>query len=408
MNAAAAVRTRDIRIMSMVGIAHWFSHFYQLVLPPLFVLIGADLGISYTRLGLLVGVFYVTSGILQTPAGFLVDRFGAARMLLGGLALLAAATFGLGFAPTYETILVLTFLGGIGNSVFHPADYAILSGTVSDQRMGRAFSIHSVGGHLGYAAAPAAMIALGSILGWRGALIAAGLAGVIPILIMYMYLETKEQADDEAKQQSSDFTFASGAKLLLQGPMLFMFVFFVLFSMSLIGLQSFTPTALVKLRDVPLAMANVALAGFLAGAPVGIIAGGIIADKIKRHSAMATGSIIISAATILGFALLQPPVGGLVLTLFFAGFWFGLALPSRDLVVRSVAPPGATGKVFGFVYSGLDVGAAISPVLFGWFVDIGHPLWIFLFAPAFMVMSAGVILMSERQGRRAGRGSAPG
>ena len=123
---------------------------------------------------------------------------------------------------------------------------------------------------------------------------------------------------------------------------------------------------------------------------------------------MATGSIIISAATILGFALLQPPVGGLVLTLFFAGFWFGLALPSRDLVVRSVAPPGATGKVFGFVYSGLDVGAAISPVLFGWFVDIGHPLWIFLFAPAFMVMSAGVILMSERQGRRAGRGSAPG
>ena len=237
---------------------------------------------------------------------------------------------------------------------------------------------------------------------------AVGIAGLVPILVMYLYLDFEDQTGNEAEGQQPASTVAGGMKLLLRVPMMLLFLFFVLFSMSLIGLQSFTPTALVKLRDVPLAIANIALAGFLIGAPLGIIAGGIIADKIRRHSAMATGGIIISAATVLGFALLDPPVDWLVMILFLAGFWFGIALPSRDLVVRSITPPGASGKVFGFVYSGLDVGAAISPVLFGWLVDIGHPLWIFLFAPAFMVMSAGVIVVCERLGLPTGRGSAPG
>ncbi len=400
MDEATVVRTRDFKIMGTVGVAHWFSHFYQLALPPLFLLIRAETGISYTRLGLLIGMFYLTSGLLQTPAGFMVDRYGARRMLLGGLVLLAAATTAVGMAPTYELMLALIVLGGIGNSVFHPADYAILSATVSEQRMGRAFSIHSVGGHLGYAAAPAAMIALGSLLGWRGAVVAAGLIGIIPVLILAIYGDMRDAVDRGAEDTSQSATINEGVRLLLRPPMLLLLLFFILFSMALIGLQSFTPTALVALRGIPLAMANVALAGFLAGSPLGIIAGGIIADRIKHHSAMATGGIILSAATILGFALLEPPVAGLVLTMFFAGFWFGIALPSRDLVVRSITPPGASGKVFGFVYSGLDAGAAISPVLFGWFVDMGHPLWIFLFTPAFMVMSAGVIVASERLGRR--------
>ncbi len=384
----------------MVSVAHWFSHFYQLALPPLFPLIRAETGISYTGLGVLMGVFYVTSGLCQTPAGFLVDRFGARTVLLGGLAMLAAAILIYSVAPSYEVMVVLAFIGGLGNSVFHPADYAVMSATVSTARMGRAFSVHNLGGLLGYAAAPAVMIALGTILGWRGALGVAGLAGAVPVAVMLMRMETPSATGAAGAQGDATNSLAAGVKLLMQAPMVLLFVFFALMAMALIGLQSFTPTALITLRDMPLATANLALAGFLTGAPAGIIAGGIIADRIVRHDALATGCFVLSAAMILGIGLLQPAVPGLVVTFFLAGFWFGLALPSRDLVVRSIAPPGASGKVFGFVYSGLDTGAAISPVLFGWFVDIGHALWIFLFAPAFLVLSAVVIVVSERVARR--------
>ncbi len=389
--------------MGIVGMAHWFSHFYQLALPPLFPLIRAETGISYTSLGLLMGVFYATSGVFQTPAGFLVDRIGARPVLLGGLVLLATATMGYSFAPSFEVMVALAFLGGLGNSVFHPADYAMLSATVSDQRMGRAFSVHSLGGHLGFAAAPAAMIALGAVFGWRGAVFAAGLVVIVPALVMMFQTEAPPPADTAASEDGLGASLAAGAKLLFRAPMVLLFVFFTLMAMALIGLQSFTPTALVTLRDMPLATANLALAGFLIGSPTGILTGGIIADRIRRHDAMATGCFVICAALILAVGLLQPPIAVLAAIFFFAGFWFGLALPSRDLVVRSITPPGASGKVFGFVYSGLDTGSAISPVLFGWFIDIGHALWIFLFAPAFLMLSAGVILVSGLTARRTAR-----
>lgn len=402
MDAALAARKRDIETIGIVGVAHWFSHFYQLALPPLFPLIRAETGISYTHLGLLMGVFYVTSGLCQTPAGFLVDRVGARTVLLGGLALLAAAILMYSVAPSYQVMVVLAFIGGLGNSVFHPADYAIMSATVSTSRMGRAFSVHSLGGHLGFAAAPAAMIALGTILGWRGALAVAGLAGAVPVavLLMRMRMEPAFAAAAAGVQADGASGLAAGVKILMQAPMVLLFAFFVLMAMALIGLQSFTPTALITLRDMPLATANLALAGFLTGAPAGIIAGGIIADRIVRHDAMATAGLVLCAAMILGIGLMQPAVPGLVVAFFMAGFWFGLALPSRDLLVRSITPPGASGKVFGFVYSGLDTGSAMSPVLFGWFVDTGHALWIFLFAPAFLALSAAVIVVAERVARR--------
>ncbi len=382
----------------MMGLVHGFSHFYQLVLPPLFPLIQAETGISYTRLGLLMGVFYVTSGLLQTPSGFLVDRFGARVMLRGGLTLLASAIFMFGFAQSYETMVVLAIMGGAGNAVFHPADYAFMTGNVSDRRMGRAYSVHSVGGHLGYAAAPTAMLWLGTVLGWHGALIATGLAGIVPVLLLQMRIEAGPAGGTAEKPApaSADEGVATGMRLLLQPAMLMLFCFFILFAMSLIGLQSFTPTALIVLRDVSFSTANLALAGFLLGSPLGILAGGVIADRIRRHSAMACGGITLSALAVLAIGVLEPPVAVLAAIFFVSGFCFGSALPSRDMVVRSVTPPGSSGKVFGFVYSGLDIGAAVSPVLFGWFVDIGHPSWIFLFAPVFLIMSVAVIVLSER------------
>lgn len=385
----------------MMGLVHGFSHFYQLVLPPLFPLIQAETGISYTRLGLLMGVFYVTSGLLQTPSGFLVDRFGARVMLRGGLTLLASAIFLFGFAQSYETMVVLAIIGGAGNAVFHPADYAFMTANVSDRRMGRAYSVHSVGGHLGYAAAPTAMLWLGTVLGWHGALIAAGLAGIVPVLLLQMRIEAGPAGEIDGKAEKptpadADEGVAAGLKILLHPTMVMLFAFFVLFAMSLIGLQSFTPTALIVLRDVSLSTATLALAGFLLGSPLGILAGGVIADRIRRHNAMAAGGITLSALAVLAIGVLEPPVAMLAPIFFISGFCFGSALPSRDMVVRSVTPKGSSGKVFGFVYSGLDVGAAASPVLFGWFLDIGHPSWIFLFAPVFLILSVAIILLTER------------
>ena len=385
----------------MVGVAHLSSHFYQLALPPLFPLIRAETGISYTALGLLMGVFYTASGIFQTPAGFLVDRIGARTMLIGGLAVLAGAAALFGLAPSYEAMVVLAVVGGLGNSVFHPADYAIMSASVSEGRMGRAFSVHSVGGHLGYAAAPAVMVVLGTMLGWRGALIGAGLFGLALALAMLVWMELPAEAGRPNPGKATGTELGAGVRVLMQGPMLLLFLFFLLFAMALIGLQSFIPAALIALREIPFATANLALAGFLVGAPAGIIAGGVVADRIARHNAMATGGILVCAALVLATGILYPPVPAIIAMLFAAGFCFGLALPSRDMVVRSITPPGASGKVFGFVYSGLDAGAAISPVLFGWFVDIGYPLWIFLFAPAFLMLSAGMIVVSQQMARRA-------
>lgn len=400
MDAALSAKRRDLKVIGMVGVAHLFSHMYQLALPPLFPLIRAELEVSYTSLGLLMGTFYLVSGVMQTPAGFLVDRIGARPVLLGGLGLLAGATALYGFAQSFETMVLLAILGGLGNSVFHPADYAIMSATVSPGRMGRAFSVHTVGGHVGYALAPVVMVTLGSALGWRGALVAAGLAGIVVVLVLIARMDVG--ADARTPQQEADGVAAAvGVRTFLQPTMLSLFAFFTLLAMGFIGLQSFTATALVTARDFALVDGNMVLAGFLVGAPIGVLVGGVIADRTTRHNLVATASLLLCAALIAAAGLAAGGGAVVMAGLYFgAGFCFGAALPPRDMVVRAATPRGASGKVFGFVYSGLDAGAAISPVLFGWFVDQGNPMWIFLFVPLFIGAAAVVIVATARLDRR--------
>ena len=398
MDAALSAKRRDVRIIGMVGVAHLFSHMYQLALPPLFPLIRAELEVSYTSLGLLMGIFYLVSGVMQTPAGFLVDRIGARPVLLGGLGLLAGATALFGFAPSYETMVLLAILGGLGNSVFHPADYAIMSATVSPGRMGRAFSVHTVGGHVGYAMAPVVMVTLGTALGWRGALVAAGIVGIVVVLVLIARMDVG--ADARAAQQEADGVAMAGVRTFLQPAMLSLFAFFTVLAMGFIGLQSFTATALVTARDFALADGNMVLAGFLIGTPIGVLVGGVIADRTTRHNLVATASLLLCAALIAAAGLTAGGAAVMTGLYFGAGLCFGAALPPRDMVVRAATPQGASGKVFGFVYSGLDTGAAISPVLFGWFVDLGHPMWIFLFAPLFIGAAAVIIVATARLARR--------
>lgn len=402
MSGSLATHGRDIRVMGAIGIAHFFSHFYQLALAPLFPLLSVDLGISNVELGLLVSVFFVASAGFQTPAGFLVDRIGARPVLIGGLGLMSLAVTLYGVTPNYHTLLVLTFIAGIGNSVFHPADYSLLNGAVNPKLIGRAYSVHSIGGHGGFAMAPLVMATLGIAVGWREALIAVGAAGLVLTLILFALGSTFFQGSRERKPVQKPETIKAGITLLMQPLIVGFFLFFVLLAMALIGLQNFTPSALVMDRGLSLVAASAVIATFLIAAPIGVLIGGIMADKYTKHQQIVAFSAIGCVGLLIIDVAYIDLAGTELYALFgLAGLLFGIALPNRDMVVRAATPEGASGRVFGFVYGGLDVGSALTPVLFGYFLDLLNPSWVFLSSGLLFVLSALLILLMANYIHRA-------
>lgn len=407
MSSALATHRHDFQVMGAVGIVHAFSHFYQLALAPLFLLIGADFGVTNVELGLLLTVFFVASAGFQTPAGFLADRVGARPVLIGGLTLLSASVTGYALAPNYETLLVLGFLAGTGNSVFHPADFSLLNQTVSPKLMGRAYSIHSFGGHVGFALAPLVMAPLGIWIGWRDALLTVGISGMVLALIVVLMGPGFFFGDQGRKPSARPDSIGTGIAMLFRPAILGFFLFFVLFAMATIGLQQFTPLSLVQGRSLSLVAANAAIFAFLIGSPVGILVGGILADRLGRHLEIAGAACFVCVSIIvLGIGWLD--ITGVILYAAFgiAGLIFGIAIPSRDMVVRSVTPEGASGRVFGFVYGGLDTGAAITPVLYGWFLDLRNPDWVFLSSGILFLLAA--FLMIGTANMATPTGNAPG
>ncbi|MBT5050460.1 MAG: MFS transporter [Rhodospirillaceae bacterium] len=400
MSSALATHRHDIRVMGAIGIAHSFSHFYQLALAPLFVLIGAELGVTNVELGLLITVFFVASAGFQTPAGFLTDRIGARPVLIGGLVLLSLSVAGYSLTPNYETLLILVFLAGTGNSVFHPADFSLMNQIISPNLMGRAYSIHSLGGHAGFALAPLIMAPLAVWAGWREALLIAGLAGLALALVLILMGSAFFFESRPRKPPKQTDSVRTGIALLFKPAILGFFVFFVLFAMATIGLHQFTPLALVQDQALSLVAANAAIFAFLIGSPAGILAGGVVADRMGHHLEIAgAGCFLCVSILVLGIGWLDITGMGLYAAFGLAGFIFGMAIPSRDMVVRSVTPEGASGRVFGFVYGGLDTGAAITPLLYGWFLDLQHPDWVFLssgllflLAGAFMIGTAKIVV----------------
>lgn len=393
MTSAVATRRHDIRVMGLIGVVHAFSHFYQLALAPLFLLIGADLGVSNVELGLLLTVFFVASAGFQTPAGFLADRVGARPVLIGGLALLSLCVTGYALAPNYETLLVLGFLAGTGNSVFHPADFSLLNQSVNPERIGRAYSIHSLGGHVGFALAPLVMAPLGIWAGWRNALMIVGISGVALALLVVMLGAGYFIARRERRAPARPDSVKTGILLLFRPAILGFFLFFLMFAMATIGLQQFTTLALIQDRGLSLVTANGAIFAFLIGSPAGILLGGVLADRIGRHLEIAGAACFVCVSIlVLGIGWLDITGTGLYAAFGLAGLIFGIAIPSRDMVVRSVTPEGASGRVFGFVYGGLDTGAAITPVLYGWFLDLQHPDWVFLSSGLLFALSAAMMI----------------
>jgi MFS family permease len=375
----------DVRVIGLVGFGHFVSHFFQLALPPLFPILREELGVSYTALGLLMSVFFAVSGLGQTVAGFAVDRFGATRVLLGGMGTLAAAVGLTGLSPSYAFLLPLAVLGGLGNAVFHPANYAILNGSVSGTRVGRAYSVHGISGNLGWAAAPVTVVALSHVVGWRGALMLVGAAGVV--VTLGLISQARVLTDRRPRAAAAAADWPSSVRLLLSTPILVAFVFFLLIAVGIVGLQAFAVSALVAIYDVPLAAATGALAALLVGSATGILTGGVLADRTRRHDLIAVTGAAAAGAFALTIASGTMPAAFLAGVMALMGFSLGCTQPSRDMLVRAATPPGASGKVYGFVYSGLDAGSALSPLLLGWLMDRGAPRTVFVVAATAMLLT---------------------
>jgi MFS transporter, FSR family, fosmidomycin resistance protein len=388
----------DLRVIGFVGAAHFLSHFFQLSLPPLFPLMKDELGVGYVALGLAMTVFYGTSGIGQTIAGFLVDRVGGRRVLLCGMTILASAIGLAGFAPSYWLLLPLLAVAGVGNAVFHPADLSILTTSVDERRLGRAYSVHGLSGSLGYAAGPPVIVAVAGFLGWRFALVAAGVVGLIAVV--YFAAGTRGLAAPRAFGRGKAGTVGD-LRHLMTAPILAAFAYFALLATATIGTQTFSVASLVALYDAPLAVATTALTVFLLGKAAGILAGGFLADRTHRHDVVAVAGMVSASAMMLVVATAGPALAAVVVAMTLCGFSLGTAQPSRDLLVRAATPAGSSGKVFGFVYSGLDLGSSLTPLLFGWLLDHGAPRAVFLLVAGFMALSIVTVLQVRRQGRAA-------
>jgi MFS transporter, FSR family, fosmidomycin resistance protein len=391
--------SRTTRVNFLLGNGHFLSHFYSLCLPPLFLAWQSAFGVSFAELGLAVALMAGASATLQTPVGFLVDRYGARPFLIGGALLMSLCITAMGFATSFWQILLLAPLSGIGNSVFHPADYAILSGSVDKDRMGRAFALHTFSGNLGFAAAPPVMALLATAMGWRAGLIVVGLLGV-PVAVSIM-LQSGILKDQARPEPSHAVPALSGRALLTSRTMLLFFGFFLLGSMAGAGVQSWLITILHTVKGMALEVASSALTGYMAGSTVGVLVGGWFADTYKRHVlSFAVILTIVSAA--LTLAVNWTPVSGIavVALMFASGLALGASRTPRDVMLKDAAPPGQMGKVFGFVSAGLPLGSALTPVPFGFMIDRGHPELILVFVAVLLLASLLCVGTARSTARR--------
>jgi MFS transporter, FSR family, fosmidomycin resistance protein len=359
---------RDASVISLVGLAHLVSHFSQLLLPPLFPWLKDALGASYTQLGFLMTIFFVVSCVVQTASGFLVDRFGPRPILFGGIALLAAAALGFAVAPGYGTIALLTIVAGIGNGVFHPANYTLLNRKVSAGRLGHAYSVHGITGSLGWALAPAVVVPLAIAFHWRVALAAAGGIVLVVLLVLWLHRASLEIAPTPRPAAATHAT--DGSLGFLRIPAIWMcFLFFLLYAGVLTGVQTFAPMAARQLVQMPVALVAVCITAYMVCSAGAMVFGGFLAsDPARCERVVAAG---FGMAALIALAIGFGPVPAAAVPVLFGamGFASGLAAPSRDMLVKRSTPENATGRVYGVVYSGLDVGQALAPLMFGALMD---------------------------------------
>lgn len=390
---AAATFKQDATVIGLVGLAHASSHFGHLLIPLLFPVFMQEFGLSYSQLGLLMTVFFVVSGVGQACAGFVVDRMGARPLLFVALSLLGIACVVAYFVNGYVSLFVVAVLAGLGNSTFHPVDFTILNQRVSAPRLGYAFSAHGLSGNLGWALAPVFFAGMGALIGWRQAYLAAAVMylGVITLLfVQRAHLHTtvvrKPEPVAGAAKAEHDMAF-------MKLPVVWWcFGFFLLSTMTLAVVQSYAVSILKAMHGVSFEAATYTISSYMLFGAVGMFIGGFVAAKSKHSDrvvamAMAAGAVLLALC---GTGLLGAT--GTMVVLATTGFAVGIGGPSRDMMIKKATPKGATGRVYGLVYSGLDTGFAISPLVFGVFMDRGWYGATLLGAALVLLLSVGAAL----------------
>jgi MFS transporter, FSR family, fosmidomycin resistance protein len=373
---------KDAALIGLVGLAHSISHFSQLLLAPLFPWLKAEFGVSYAELGLLMTIFFVVSCVVQTVSGFIVDRFGPRPVLFGGLALLGLAAFGFAASQSYVMLAAFSVLAGIGNGVFHPVDYTLLNRKVHASRLGHAFSVHGITGSLGWGLAPALLVPLTIAFSWRIALATAGVLAFAVLLVLVVNrrrLLLDPLPVVKAPMASARPSAAGGDLDFLRIPAVWMcFAFFFFYAMALSGIQAFAPEAARILHGVPTAVAAMCLTIYMVASASGMVVGGFLAADPARCERIVGLGFSVAAALALVIGFTSVPAAAVPLLFGAMGLGAGIAAPSRDLLVKRSAPDNATGRVYGVVYSGLDIGQAVAPLLFGALMDHHHPSQVWL------------------------------
>jgi MFS family permease len=394
----SADRAREARAILAVSAAHFVQHFQGLVLPPLFPLLQAQLGIGFIELGFALTIGNITAVAAQLPIGFLVDKAGSRLMLVLGLATGALAFIGFGLWPSYPSLLVAMAFVGISGAVFHPADYAILSAQITPARVGRAFSIHTFCGFLGNAVAPVVMLAVAASFGLKAAMFVTGVVAVVaavPVLVL-RGIDNRQPAAHSAHPAGPRLGLAA----VLTPNIIFLTGFFALLSLSGSGISNFSVVALGGAFGTPLATASLALTIYLAMQALGVLAGGFIADMTRRHAEVASVGYAVNACIVLAIGTLGLSAAPLFAAMGAAGLLGGLIMPSRDMLVRAAAPPGAMGRTFGIVTSGFSIGGMVGPLMFGFIMDHGAPRWVFGASVIVMITVAIVALIGDRRSAR--------
>ena len=386
----------DARVIALVGVAHGTSHFYHLILAALFPWLKPAFGLSYAELGLLLTVFFIVSGVGQAVAGFVVDRVGARRVLFFGMAMLGVSALVLSVAGSYAALMTGALLAGVGNSIFHPADYTLLNQRVSRARLAHGFSVHGISGNIGWAAAPLFMTTVASLSSWRTAL---AYAAILPFAVLGILVLNRAclRAEPKPAAAATAATGAAGTGALafLRLRAVWMcFAFFMLTAVALGGIQAFAAIGLEQLYGISRELATGSYTAYMLASALGMLLGGFVGAGRQDHDRTVAIAFAIAAALALLLAAAVVP-GGLALPLMaLIGFFSGVAGPSRDMMIRAAAPQNATGRVYGIVYSGLDAGLSIGPALFGLVMDAGHPGWLFagiaLFQALAIVTAVGV------------------
>lgn len=385
-----------IRVVGAVSAAHFMSHYYIILLAPLMPFVRDEYQVTYTEIGLAFAAFNIVTAVFQTPAGFLVDRLGARALLILGLVIGATSFVTAGLVDSFWVMIAMFAIAGMGNTVYHPADYTLLSQHVPADRIGQAFSLHTFAGMLGSAVAPASLLMMQSSWGWRGAFVGAGVFGFAVALLLLLVRDgttPTANADTRPASDSSD----TGWRLLLSAPILLNLAFFILLAMMSGGLYNYSVVALGALYGTPVTTANVALTGNLLLSAAGVLVGGLLVTRTKRHSLVATLGLTAMALSVVLVALVDLNSLALIAAMSLAGLFSGVIMPSRDMIVREVTPPGSFGKVFGFVTTGFNIGGIVSPLIFGAVMDHSSPRMVFLLVAAFTLL--GIVTVAARPRR---------